>query len=82
MVSANLVRRHLNEGQRAMIAARLATLSKGDVVSRRIEAADKSDGAQIWAPQTVEEASEMFNVSRGTVANAKTVLKALSQFEI
>ena len=82
MVSANLVRRHLNEGQRAMIAARLATLSKGDVVSQRIEAADKSDGAQIWAPQTVEEASEMFNVSRGTVANAKTVLKALSQFEI
>lgn len=63
VVSLNLYRRHLNESQRAMVAAKLATLPKGT-----------NQHAQICAP-TQERAAELLNVSRRTVQSAREVLR-------
>jgi hypothetical protein len=59
-VSMNLHRRHLNESQRAMIAARLSPLSKGV----------KPGPDQICA----RDAAKLLNVSRNTVIAAKRVI--------
>lgn len=63
VVSLNLHRRHLSEGQRAIIAARLATLPHG-----RPDA-----NAQICA-FTQDEAAQHLKVSRRTVQHARAVL--------
>jgi phage N-6-adenine-methyltransferase len=65
VVSANIHRRHLSESQRAMIAARLATLSDGVRRDRQ--------GASIDAP-TQPEAAAMLNVSRPSVQRARQVI--------
>jgi N6-adenosine-specific RNA methylase IME4 len=59
VVSLNLKRRHLNESQRAMVAARLATLAMG--------ANQHSEGTSI------EGASSLLNVGRASVERAKMV---------
>lgn len=70
VVSKNLHRRHLNESQRALIAARLATLKRGKVLTQR-----DNYGGQICPPAvSAGESAELLNVSRQTVKNAKTVL--------
>jgi N6-adenosine-specific RNA methylase IME4/ParB-like chromosome segregation protein Spo0J len=61
VVSLNLRRRHLDESQRAMVAAKLATLRLGD-----------NQHAQICAPSQ-EKAAELLNVSRRTVQYARGV---------
>jgi hypothetical protein len=66
VISKNLHRRHLNESQRAMIAAKFATLKVGDVASQR-------RGVEISTP--VSQAAKLLNVSRDSVFHAKTVLK-------
>lgn len=66
MFSVNFHRRHLNESQRAMVAAKFATLKPGDVSSQQ-------SGLQICTP-TVEQAAERLNVSTRSVMNGKTVL--------
>ena len=63
VVSLNLHRRHLSEGQRAIIAARMATLPHG-----RPDA-----NAQICA-FTQDEAAQHLKVSRRTVQHARAVL--------
>jgi len=63
VISLNLHRRHLSEGQRAIIAARLATLPHG-----RPDA-----NAQICA-FTQDEAAQHLKVSRRTVQHARAVL--------
>jgi ParB family chromosome partitioning protein len=65
VVSANIHRRHLSETQRAMIAARLATLRDGVRRDRQ--------GAQICAP-TQSEAAELLRVSRRGVQHARQVI--------
>lgn len=61
VVSHNLTRRHLTESQRAMAAAKLAKMERGD-----------NQHAQICAPsQSV--AADMLNVSRRAVQTAKKV---------
>lgn len=65
VMSKNLHRRHLNETQRATIAAKLSNVSPGDVSRHK-----HKTGVQI----TLAQAAELMNVSRGTVAEAKTVL--------
>ncbi len=67
VVSLNLRRRHLSESQRAMVAARLATLPHGT-----------NQHAQICAP-TQEAAADLLNVSRRTVQHARTVIDHGSQ---
>jgi N6-adenosine-specific RNA methylase IME4 len=59
VVSLNLRRRHLDESQRAMVAAKLATLKLGDN--------QHSEGPSI------EEASRLLNVGHASVERAKTV---------
>lgn len=61
-ISANISRRHLNESQRGMVAARLADLEHGG--SR---ASGKSAGC------TQAEAADMLNVGERTVRDAKVV---------
>ena len=62
VVSLNLHRRHLSESQRAMVAARLATLEKG-----------ANQHAQICAPSQ-DDAAEMLGVSRRSVQTAREVI--------
>jgi hypothetical protein len=62
VTSMNLHRRHLGNGQRAMIAKRLATLSHGQ----------KKADAQICASSQAE-AAELLNVSRRSVQHAAVV---------
>ncbi len=64
LVLLNLHRRHLNESQRAMVAAKLANLDHGM----------RSD-TQICDSVTQPEAAEMLNVSTRAVSSAKQVLK-------
>jgi hypothetical protein len=64
VLSSNLHRRHLDESQRAMVAARLATLSHG-------VRADRQD-APIGA-STQPEAAKALSVSRRAVQRARVV---------
>jgi protein gp37 len=64
VISANVLRRHLDESQRAMIAARLAQLP----ASRPKEANLPTYG------ETVAAAAELLNISERTVKDARTVL--------
>ena len=63
VISLNLRRRHLDESQRAMVAARLANLPVGS-----------NQHAQICAPSQ-DSAAEMLNVSRRTVQHSRAVLE-------
>lgn len=76
VISKNLKRRHLNESQRAMIAARLAGLKRGDVASQR------NDDLQIRRPLSTSEASNLLNVGHSNVYNAKVVLREGTPEEI
>jgi ParB-like chromosome segregation protein Spo0J len=71
VVSMNLHRRHLNESQRALIAARLASVKLG---TNRFT---KVDG-EISLPT----AAALLNVDRATVGHAKTVLREGTPEEI
>lgn len=62
VVSLNLHRRHLDESQRSLVAARLATLPKG-----------ANQHASIDAPSQAQ-AAELLNVSRPSVQRAREVL--------
>lgn len=62
VVTMNLRRRHLTESQRAMIAAKIATLSKGTNQHASIEAPSQS------------AAAEMLNVGRASVQRAREVV--------
>jgi ParB-like chromosome segregation protein Spo0J len=61
VVSLNMRRRHLDESQRAMVAAKLATLKDG-------QRADRVEGMPIG------RASDLLNVGERSVARARTVL--------
>lgn len=61
--SANLHRRHLEIGQRAMIAAQLATMKQGD--NQHSPAGETSQG----------KAAELLNVGEGSVERAAEVIK-------
>jgi len=65
VVSINVKRRHLNESQRAIIAAELATFTHGG---------DRTGKASIDA-LTQKQAAELLNVSEPSVERAKKVLK-------
>jgi N6-adenosine-specific RNA methylase IME4/ParB-like chromosome segregation protein Spo0J len=61
VVSLNLKRRHLNESQRAMVAAKLATLRRGDNQHAPIGATSQSDAAELLnvARRSVQRAAEV-----------------------
>lgn len=63
VLSLNLHRRHLDESQRAMVAAKVANLKDGQ------------QAASIEAAVTQPEAAEMLNVSRASVQRARKILE-------
>lgn len=63
VVSLNLRRRHLNESQRAMVAAKLATIAHGG---------DRQD-ANLHLARTSAEAAALLNVSERSVASARAI---------
>lgn len=69
VLSANLHRRHLNESQRALVAAKIANLGNG-----------KHKTSSAFVPSlpvfTQEEAAKTLNVSARSVGDAKKVLKS------
>lgn len=75
VVSLNLHRRHLNESQRAMVAAKLANRQKGSTKAKEVQAAAKNHDLQICrsCDPTVAELSEMLNVSETGIHAAKRV---------
>lgn len=68
LVSRNLARRHLDESQRAMVAARLASARQGDRTDLRPDA----DLVQIC---TKSKAASLLSVGPRSVASARTVLQ-------
>jgi hypothetical protein len=70
VVSLNLPRRHLNESQRATIAAKLATMPQGG--DRKSE---KAKSVEASPPKTVKEAARLMNVSPRSVHTAKEILR-------
>lgn len=72
----NIHRRHLNESQRAMIAAKLATMRLGDNQHMK-------EGVETSTPSVpAARAAEMLNVDRHTVFSAKKVLNEGTAEEI
>src|SRR5262249_7456256 len=68
-----LVRRHLDDGQRAMITAKISNLRRG---TNQYEASkvDVPIGTSTQAPVTLEEAAKMMNVSVRSARRARAVL--------
>lgn len=68
VISHNLHRRHLNTSERAMVAAKIATMKVGD------NQHTKKEGPHFCGP-SAEEAAAIMNVSTRSVENAKQVLE-------
>lgn len=76
VVSLNLRRRHLDEGQRGMVAAKLANLSRGDNQHTygRANLPDLiAPGDSERPPVSVAQAAVLLNVSERTVKTARVV---------
>jgi ParB-like chromosome segregation protein Spo0J len=72
VISMNLHRRHLNESQRAMIGAKLATLELG----QRADLAKKSqEPDKTTSSLSCKEAGQLLNVSAETVLGARSILR-------
>lgn len=71
VLSLNLERRHLDESQRAIVAAKLANMNVGGDGSNQHE---KSNSANLQNSTSQSEAADMLNVSTRSVSSAKKVL--------
>ncbi len=85
LVAPSLHRRHLNESQRAMAAAKLANMKSGHAASQRQphEMIAENDGVEISTPCISQgEAAKLLNISRSTVIEAKKVLNESTAGEV
>lgn len=77
VVSANLNRRHLNDGQRASVAAKIANLRHGGDRSKTELQTGRPDGplieAGVRSGVSIETAAKILNVSKTSVKRAKKV---------
>lgn len=84
VISANLKRRHLDESQRALVAARIANLYHGGdrrsdqaanlpLEAQAADASDKQPPAGVVAPVSQDQAAQMLNVSPRLLRAAKSV---------
>lgn len=74
VVSLNLKRRHLSESQRAMVAAKLANVTKADAGRMGAKVSHGLASANLQLPKTTSaEAASLLNVSPRSVATAKKV---------
>lgn len=71
VLSLNLHRRHLSESQRAMVAEKLANLSRGG--ARGVEQSPNLGFDPVAPAVTRKAAAEMLNVGKGTLEHARTV---------
>ena len=74
VIVKNLKRRHLDESQRAMVAAVLANMQSGANVGNRNAVKDKNECANLYTgtPRISQaDAAELLNVSRGLVNAAR-----------
>lgn len=74
-VGRNLHRRHLTEGQRAMAAARVATMRQGERNDIKPAGFDPEPSANV-RKVSQGQAAEMFKVSERLVTSANVVIKA------
>jgi hypothetical protein len=75
VLSLNLERRHLNESQRAMVAAKLCNMTNGgDRKSEEIRVRN-----QTVIPVTIGDAAQRLSVGRSTVSQAKAVNERAAQ---
>lgn len=77
----NLHRRHLKEGQRALIAAGMATMKRGEN-NKYNNAPSEGEISPSVPPPTIDRAAELMNVNRSSVINAKKVLNEGTPEEI
>lgn len=82
VVSKNLHRRHLNESQRAMIAAKLATLRNGSNQYRKEGGSIDLPSQATPAAPAIAEAARLLNVSGASVKRARVVLEKGTKEEI
>lgn len=81
VVSRNIHRRHLTDGQRAVAAARLANLGHGQrktpqgAESSIDDSGSDQEPTRATAPMTQAEAAKLLNVTKMNVERAKSVLK-------
>jgi ParB-like chromosome segregation protein Spo0J len=75
VVARNLTRRHLDESQRAMVAARLKPAFEQDARQRVMAGKELDPQTNLSGGQTRAQAGEVLNVSGTSVTNACRVLK-------
>jgi ParB-like chromosome segregation protein Spo0J len=77
VISLNLKRRHLKEGQRAMVAARLAKLRPGSnqFSPKEVASIEATSEAAENTGISEPEAGQLLNVSRSSVQRARAVLE-------
>lgn len=71
VLSMNLARRHLNESQRAMVAARIAVLNQGEKRENK--------PANLQVTPTQKEAAKTLNISERTISDARKVQQRASK---
>jgi hypothetical protein len=74
VVARNLTRRHLDESQRAMVAARLKPAFEKDAQQRVLAGKELDPSLNLYQGRTTEQAGEILNVSRASVSHASRVL--------
>lgn len=74
VLSLNLTRRHLNDTQRAMVVAKIATLGQGRPGTATVDSGDqKKVPTGTFNAPTIEKAAEILNVSERAAKRARKV---------